>query len=76
MDNSITIMHEGASGGARAKWLEEIHRELDGRILLARNLVTQEKTYIELTETCELRPVTDDMALCHPSCRTRAKKWL
>ena len=65
-DNSITIMHEGASGGGKSEMVEEIHRELDGRILLARNLVTQEKTYIELNETCELRPVTDDMALCHP----------
>ncbi len=73
-DNSITIMHEGASGGGKSEMVEEIHRELDGRILLARNLVTQEKTYIELTETCELRPVTDDMALCHPKLQNESKK--
>lgn len=73
-DNSITIMHEGASGGGKSEMVEEIHRELDGRILLARNLVTQEKTYIELNETCELRPVTDDMALCHPKLQNESKK--
>jgi hypothetical protein len=73
-DNSITIMHEGASGGGKSEMVEEIHRELDGRILLARNLVTQDKTYIELTETCDLRPVTDDMALCHPRLQNESKK--
>jgi hypothetical protein len=73
-DNSITIMHEGASGGGKSEMVEEIHRELDGRILLARNLVNQEKTYIELNETCELRPVTDDMALCHPKLQNESKK--
>ena len=73
-DNSITIMHEGASGGGKSEMVEEIHRELDGRILLARNLVTEEKTYIELTETCELRPITDDMALCHPKLQNESKK--
>lgn len=73
-DNSITIMHEGASGGGKSEMIEEIHRELDGRILLSRNLITQEKMHIELAETCELRPVTDDMALCHPQLQNESKK--
>lgn len=73
-DNSITIMHEGASGGGKSEMIEEIHRELDGRILLTNNLITQEKMYIELAETCELRPVTDDMALCHPQLQNESKK--
>ena len=73
-DNSITIMHEGASGGGKSEMIEEIHRELDGRILLSKNVITQEKMYIELAETCELRPVTDDMALCHPQLQNESKK--
>lgn len=73
-DNSITIMHEGASGGGKSEMLEEMHRELDGKILLSRNLTTDEKMYIELTETCELRPITDDMALCHPRIQNDSRK--
>jgi hypothetical protein len=73
-DNSITIVHEGASGGGKSEMIEEIHRELDGRILLSRNLATQEKMHIELAETCELKPVTDDMALCHPQLQNDNKK--
>lgn len=73
-DNSITIMHEGASGGGKSEMLEEMHRELDGKILLSKNLTTDEKMYIELTETCELRPITDDMALCHPKIQNESKK--
>ncbi len=73
-DNAITIMHEGASGGGKSEMIEEIHRELDGRILLSRNVVTGGKQYIEIAETCELRPVTDDMALCHPQLQNNSRK--
>ena len=73
-DNVFTIMHEGASGGGKSEMIEEIHRELDGRILLSKNTLTAEKTYLELIETCELRPVTDDMALCHPALQNDSRK--
>lgn len=73
-DNEIVIMHEGASGSGKSEMLEDIHRELDGRIVLSRNTETLEKTYIKLDETCELRPVTDDMALCHPKIQNDSKK--
>lgn len=73
-ENVITIMHEGASGSGKSEMLEQIHKELDGRIIMARNTLTQEKTYLELKETCELQPVTDDMALCHPSIQNGSKK--
>lgn len=66
-DNSVTIMHEGASGGGKSEMLEYIHREVDGRLLLGNNILTDEKRYILLPRACSLRPVTDDMALCHPS---------
>ena len=73
-DNEIVIMHEGASGGGKSEMIEPVHREMDGRILLGRNTVTGEKNFIELSESCELRPVTDDMALCHPKMQNDSKK--
>ncbi len=66
-DNIVSIMHEGASGGGKSEMLEQPHREPDGRLLLGQNVVTGEERFLELGRTCELRPVTDDMALCHPS---------
>ncbi len=68
-DNKTTIMHEGASGGGKSEMLEHIHRERDGMLLLGRNLVTGEERKLILPRACHLRPVTDDMALCHPSLR-------
>jgi len=73
-DNEIVIMHEGASGGGKSEMIESIHREWDGRILLGENLVTGEKSYMELSDTCQLHPVTDDMALCHPKMQNKSKK--
>lgn len=73
-DNEIVIMHEGASGGGKSEMLEAIHKGSDGRIVLGQNIVTGEKTYIDFTETCELRPVTDDMAMCHPAFNKGSKK--
>ncbi|MDX1681991.1 MAG: DUF4914 family protein [Phycisphaeraceae bacterium] len=66
-DNVTTIMHEGASGGGKSEMLEHIHREADGRLRLGTNVVTDETRYLTLPRGCELHPVTDDMALCHPS---------
>lgn len=63
-DNDVVIMHEGASGGGKSEMLEQIHREPDGQLLLGRNLVTDERRLLTLARGCELRPVTDDMALC------------
>ena len=66
-DNLVTIMHEGASGGGKSEMLEHAHRESDGRLLLGRNIVTGERRHISIPRGCEIRPVTDDMAICHPS---------
>lgn len=68
-DNKTTIMHEGASGGGKSEMLEHIHRERDGTLLLGRNILTNEERKLVLPRACDLRPVTDDMALCHPSLR-------
>ncbi len=66
-ENKITIMHEGASGGGKSEMLEQVHRERDGSLLLGRHTQTGEKRTIVMPRNCDLRPVTDDMALCHPS---------
>jgi len=66
-DNRLVISHEGASGGGKSEMLEHAHRESDGSLRLGRNLVNGEERLLTLPRTCELRPVTDDMALCHPS---------
>lgn len=65
-DNTITIMHEGASGGGKSEMLEQMHREADGRLRLGTNVLSGERRYVTIPRGCELRPVTDDMALCHP----------
>ena len=66
-DLKLTLMHEGASGGGKSEMLEHVHREFDGSILFGENTETGEKDYITLSRGCDLKPVTDDMALCHPS---------
>lgn len=69
-DNEFVIMHEGASGGGKSEMTQQFHREPDGRILMAHNIVTEDDVYFELRDPCELRPVTDDMALAHPQIQT------
>ncbi|MGJ3242746.1 MAG: DUF4914 family protein [Opitutales bacterium] len=64
---SIVISHEGASGGGKSEMLEQVHRQKDGSLLLGENTITGERRVVSLPQTCELHPVTDDMALCHPS---------
>lgn len=66
-DNVTTFMHEGASGGGKSEMHQHILREPDGRVLLARNRITGEERFISIPRFCTFNPVTDDMALCHPS---------
>jgi hypothetical protein len=73
-DNEFTIMHEGASGGGKSEMTQPLHREPDGRILFAENMVTKEEFHIELLDTCELHPVTDDMALAPPYLQAGSRK--
>ncbi len=65
-DNVTTIMHEAASGGGKSEMLEYAHREPDGQLLLGENTVSGEQRRLSLPRGCILRPVTDDMASCHP----------
>lgn len=70
-DNVVTFMHEGASGSGKSEMLEYPHRRSDGTLVLGSNVLRDDvRTIVLPTRTCDLRPVTDDMALCHPSLQT------
>lgn len=71
---TLTIMHEGASGGGKSEMTEQFHRQTDGRLLLATNIISGEETLVNITDTSELQPVTDDMALAHPSLQNESGK--
>jgi len=63
-ENILIIMHEGASGGGKSEMIEQIHRQPDGSVKIAENIVTGEEVVIQLRESSELMPITDDMAMC------------
>lgn len=73
-DNILTIMHEGASGSGKSEMLEFPHRERDGRLLIGENVISHERRLLTLNQGCELRPVTDDMALCLPEAQGKNGK--
>lgn len=66
-DNITTFMHEGASGGGKSEMLQNIVREPNGQVQIGENTVTGERRLINFPLFCSFNPVTDDMALCHPS---------
>ena len=66
-DNVTTFMHEGASGGGKSEMLQNIVREPNGQVQIGENILTDEKRLINFPLFCSFNPVTDDMALCHPS---------
>ncbi len=66
-DNITTFMHEGASGGGKSEMLQNIVREESGQVLIGKNILTGERRLINFPLFCSFNPVTDDMALCHPS---------
>lgn len=63
----FTILHEGASGGGKSEMTQPFIRQSDGRLLLAKNIIDDEKYLLQIMDASELHPVTDDMAICHPS---------
>ena len=73
-DNITTFMHEGASGGGKSEMLQHILREQNGQIKIGANSVTGEERLINLPLFSSFRPVTDDMAICHPSLQTNNGK--
>ncbi len=66
-DNVTTFMHEGASGGGKSEMHQHILREENGQVLIGVNRTTGERRLINLPVSSSFQPVTDDMALCHPS---------
>ena len=73
-DNQLILMHEGASGGGKSEMTEHIHRLEDGRLLLGKNIVTQEERTLVLPEACHLRPIADDMGCAHPKYQGNSKR--
>ncbi|MFP4157200.1 MAG: DUF4914 family protein [Opitutales bacterium] len=73
-DSKVVISHEGASGGGKSELLEQVHRQSDGSLLLGKNVLTGDKRALSLPQACTINPVTDDMALCHPSLLTENGK--
>jgi hypothetical protein len=69
-DNTTTFMHEGASGGGKSEMLQHILREENGQVMIGKNIVSGEKRLINLPIFSSFNPVTDDMAICHPSLQT------
>ena len=64
-ENEVVFMHEGASGGGKSEMLEEFKREDDGRLLLGTHIISGEQYFLNLNESCDISPISDDMAMCH-----------
>ncbi|MFO7814866.1 MAG: DUF4914 family protein [Halanaerobiales bacterium] len=62
-NNKINIAYEGASGAGKSEMLQDMHRERSGRILLGKNIITEDEYKITLPQGCSLRPIADDMAV-------------
>lgn len=71
---TLTIMHEGASGGGKSEMTESFHRQEDGKLLLGTNIITGEETLLRMADSCDLNPITDDMALAHHSIQNGSNK--
>lgn len=69
-DTTVTFLHEGASGGGKSEMLEYPHRDHDGRLKLGKNVLTGEVRHIAIPQGCTIYPVTDDMAISHPTMKT------
>ena len=64
-ENEVVFMHEGASGGGKSEMLEEIHRSESGQLLMGIHTISGEKYHLNIGETCQIRPIADDMVLAH-----------
>lgn len=73
-ENEVVFMHEGASGGGKSEMLEQIRREADNRVLLAKHTITGEEFFLNLGDTCDIFPIADDMVMAHPDMQTDSGK--
>lgn len=65
--NEAVFLHEAPSGGGKTEMNSLPHREPDGQLIVGRNLVSQQMLHANLPRSCQLFPLTDDMATAHPS---------
>jgi hypothetical protein len=72
----FVILHEGASGGGKSEMIQPFHRQPDGRMLLAKNIISHDEITLQIIESSELHPVTDDMAMCHPDIQDTTSRRL
>lgn len=76
-DNITTFMHEGASGGGKSEMNQHLIREPEGQVLLGTNTISGESRLLQIPIFSTFSPVTDDMALCHPSYqKNNGKLWV
>ncbi len=73
-ENEIVFMHEGASGGGKSEMLEEIRRESDNRVFLAKHIITGEEFFLNLGDTCAIYPIADDMVMAHSDIQDNSGK--
>ena len=73
-ENEVVFMHEGASGGGKSEILEEIRREEDNRVLIARHTISGEEFYFNMGDTCEIFPIADDMLMAHSDMQDNSGK--
>ena len=66
-DNTISFMHEGASGGGKSEMLQIIVREPDGSVLIGESILTGERRTIGIPLLCSINPACDDMGIVHPA---------
>ena len=59
------FMHEGASGGGKSEMLQEMQQHENDRLLLGTHVITGEKYYLTLRESCKIHPISDDMACAY-----------
>ncbi len=71
-ENEMVIMHEGASGGGKTEMTQEPHLK-KGKMHLAINPDTEEGIILDINDTCDLFPVTDDMGIAHNDLQTGRK---
>lgn len=66
-ENEIVILHEGASGGGKSEMNEHMEHSDNNTMIIGKNTVTGEVLEKKMFVECGIKPVSDDMTLCHTS---------
>jgi len=73
-DNSVVILHEGASGGGKSEMNEYMEHSENNKMIIGENIITKKALEFPLINECVLNSVSDDMTLVHPSFMDGTKK--